>query len=129
MVGFAIMGAANLAQLQTHADAARAKWDVIRNLVGVEENAMPPLSFELQQNYPNPFNPSTTIRFTLQAPGFTSLKVFNLLGQEVATLINEVKPAGRYEATFHAPTLSSGVYLYQLRSGTFVATKKLMYMK
>lgn len=129
MVGFAVVGGANLAQLQTHADAARAKWDVIRNLVSVDDNATPALSFDLQQNYPNPFNQGTNIRFTVQAPGFTSLKVFNLLGQEVATLVNEVKPAGSYEVTVHAPTLSSGVYLYQLRSGTFVATKKLIYLK
>ncbi len=88
-----------------------------------------PHQFALDQNYPNPFNPTTTIRFalTLQAP--TSLTVFDILGKEVATLVNSVLEAGRYSIAFDAAKLSSGTYFYKLQSGNNVAIKKLMVVK
>jgi hypothetical protein len=97
--------------------------------VGVEEVAIRPLAFELQQNYPNPFNPSTNIRFTIPVSGFTSLTIYDLLGREVTRLVNEVKQPGSYEVTWDASGSATGVYLYQLTAGDYVATKKLIFMK
>ncbi len=88
-----------------------------------------PVAFELGQNYPNPFNPSTTIKFSIPESGLVTLKVFNLLGQEVATLLNSEKTAGVYEATFDASTLSSGIYFYTLDSKNFTSTKKMVLLK
>ncbi len=85
--------------------------------------------FSLEQNYPNPFNPSTTIKYQVPMNGLVSLKVYNLIGQEVATLVNEVQNASAYEASFDATTLSSGIYFYTLRAGNFVETKKMMLLK
>jgi L-ascorbate metabolism protein UlaG (beta-lactamase superfamily) len=93
-----------------------------------EKNEVPYL-FSLRQNYPNPFNPTTTIKFTVQENGFTSLKVYNVLGQVVATLINAQLKAGSYEKMFDARNLVSGVYMYRLQSGQFNEVKKLMVLK
>lgn len=95
----------------------------------VEGEKQIPTNFVLEQNYPNPFNPSTTIRFSLPKDGFVSLKVFNLLGQEVASLVNENKTAGNYEINFNASNLSSGVYLYRIKSENYTAVKKLTLLK
>ena len=86
-------------------------------------------SFELNQNYPNPFNPSTIINYTVPVESKVVLKVYNILGKEVATLVNDVKQAGSYNITFNASKLASGVYFYQLSAGNFVSTKKLILMK
>jgi hypothetical protein len=88
-----------------------------------------PTKIELNQNYPNPFNPSTTLQFALSKSGQVRLEVFNLLGQRVATLVNEVLSAGGYHVNFDASALSSGVYLYRLTTGDFVQTKKMVLMK
>ncbi len=93
-----------------------------------DENGIPQ-SFHVQQNYPNPFNPSTTIVFGIAKAGFVSAKVFNLLGQEVAEVMNEYKNAGEYSINFNASHLSSGVYLYRILSGTNVAAKRMVLMK
>jgi hypothetical protein len=85
-----------------------------------------PQSFSLGQNYPNPFNPVTTIRFQLLSSAFTSLKVYDVLGRETSTLVNEVLKAGSYEAHFDASALASGVYVYRLRSGKVVETKRMV---
>jgi photosystem II stability/assembly factor-like uncharacterized protein len=86
-------------------------------------------SFELTQNYPNPFNPSTTIKYSVPTEGKVSLKVYNLLGEEVATLINQNQSAGTYSVSFDASSLSSGIYFYQLSSGNNVSVKKMMLVK
>jgi hypothetical protein len=86
-------------------------------------------SFRLNQNYPNPFNPSTVISYSIPSQSKVTLKVYNILGSEVATLVDENKPAGNYNVTFNAARLSSGVYFYQLKAGNFVSTKKLMLVK
>jgi hypothetical protein len=88
-----------------------------------------PGAFELAQNYPNPFNPSTTIRFSVPAASIVTLKVFNLIGQEVATLVDETVRAGNYETRFDAAELSSGVYIYQLTSGGYSRTRRMLLVK
>ena len=86
-------------------------------------------SYSLLQNYPNPFNPSTKIEFSLPAKQAVSLKVFNLLGQEIATLVNREMNEGNYNINFDASGLSSGIYLYQLKAGNYVQTKKMTLLK
>ena len=85
--------------------------------------------FSLAQNYPNPFNPTTNIRYAVSNMQFVSLKVFDVLGQEVTTLVNEVKPAGEYEIEFSGNGLSSGMYFYKIEAGNFVQTKKMILIK
>lgn len=79
--------------------------------------------------YPNPFNPTTTISFSLPETGYTSLKVYDLLGNEVADLVNEVKDAGSYELQFDGSNLASGMYIYQLQAGSFTQTKKMILLR
>jgi hypothetical protein len=86
-------------------------------------------SFELQQNYPNPFNPTTNISFLLQNSEFVSLKIFNAIGQEVKTLVNENMSAGSHTVEFNATDFTSGIYFYRLESGNTVSIKKMMLMK
>ena len=88
-----------------------------------------PENYTLSQNYPNPFNPSTTIKFSIPQDGLVLLKVYNILGAEVASLVNGNKPAGTYNVTFDASDLSSGVYLYKLITPDFVQTKKMLLVK
>lgn len=88
-----------------------------------------PDKYSLSQNYPNPFNPVTAIKYSIPNEGFVSLKIYNVLGSEVATLVNEFKNAGSYNVSFSAENLSSGVYYYKLKSGTFVETKKMILLK
>ena len=86
-------------------------------------------AFRLEQNYPNPFNPSTKIEFSVPAASRVELKVYNILGQEVATLVNETLKAGNHAVTFDASRLATGVYLYRITAGTFVSTKKMLLLK
>ncbi len=105
----------------------------------IEIDFSTPLNYELSQNYPNPFNPSTKISFQIVETGFTSLKVYDAIGNEVKTLVNENKPAGTYTVDFSARggsafggdayTLPSGIYFYKLEAGSFVETKKMMLLK
>jgi photosystem II stability/assembly factor-like uncharacterized protein len=88
-----------------------------------------PVTYRLEQNYPNPFNPSTNIRFQIPVSGFVSLKVYNLLGQEVARLVNELRQAGSYEVELDGKNLPSGVYFYRLIASSYQATKKLLLLK
>ena len=88
-----------------------------------------PVSFILYQNYPNPFNSTTTIKYIIPNSGDVSLKVFDLLGNEVAILIDGYQESGSYEISFNADNLSSGIYFYQLKTGSFVETKKMLLLK
>ncbi len=88
-----------------------------------------PIGFYLGQNYPNPFNPTTTVHYSIPQRSNVSLKVYDVLGNEVATLVNEEKIAGSYEVEFKAENLSSGIYFYTLQAGSFTQTKKLILMK
>jgi hypothetical protein len=99
----------------------------------VEQTSSVPSSYELSQNYPNPFNPTTQIRYNLEKPGLVSVKVYDLLGREVVTLVNTHQGAGSYTVTFNTAqigrSLSSGVYFYRLESGSFVANNKMLLVK
>ena len=88
-----------------------------------------PEKFELSQNYPNPFNPSTKIKYQITTSNPVSIKIYDVLGNEVATLVNEVQPYGNYEVMFDASLLSSGTYFYKLQAGSFVETKKMLLLK
>jgi hypothetical protein len=88
-----------------------------------------PATTELTQNYPNPFNPSTTIRFSVAQPAPTTLRIYDLLGREVAQLVNERKEPGNYEVRFDASGLASGMYISQFTSGTVTQTKKMILMR
>jgi hypothetical protein len=88
-----------------------------------------PDRYELRQNYPNPFNPNTEIRYDLRAAGLTRLSVYNILGEKVADLVNEVQPAGSYAVNFNGANLSSGVYFYRIQSGSFSDLHKMVLLK
>jgi hypothetical protein len=89
-----------------------------------------PATFSLAQNYPNPFNPSTTINYRLPKDGFVNLKIYNVLGKEIITLVNKEQKAGEYTAHFDASGLSSGIYFYELRvGGNFHEAKKMVFSK
>ena len=98
-------------------------------VMDVKDEGIRPESYMLSQNFPNPFNPATKITFAIPTSSTTTLKIFDMLGREVAVLLNEKKDAGTYTVTFAANNLPSGVYFYQLRSGNFVETKKMLLMK
>ncbi len=98
-------------------------------VTSTESDGVVPEDFHLDQNYPNPFNPSTTIQYGVPATSDVTIKVFNMLGREVATLVNEKKAAGTYQAVFDASQLASGMYIYRIVAGSFVQTKKLMLIK
>jgi hypothetical protein len=110
---------------------------------GIDDLSEPPSGFKLYQSYPNPFNPVTTIKYSIQTTQaspphlrkegiegrFVTLKVYDVNGNEVATLVDEYKPAGSYEVTFDAKNLSSGIYYYRLINGSFSETRKMIHLK
>jgi len=110
-------------------------------IVGIDDNnpLSAPVQFQLYNNYPNPFNPSTMIRYEIPGQArndnmLVVLKVYDVLGNEIATLVNEEKPAGSYEVEFNSrglihQTLPSGIYFYQLKAGSFIETKKMILLK
>ena len=109
-------------------------WDKIFDEIkeattGVKRESVIPDGFKLLQNYPNPFNPTTDVGFRIANFEFVSLKVFDLLGREVATLVNEEKPVGSYELTWNAANLPGGVYFYQLKAGSFIEIKKMILLR
>lgn len=109
--------------------ARSINWLTENVVVGNHQKGNIPYSFNLEQNYPNPFNPSTTIKYSLPSESFTTLKVFDVLGNEVAALVNSQKQAGTYEVEFNASNLSSGIYFYKLQSSGSVLVKKMMVLK
>ncbi len=95
----------------------------------IEVELLSVLEFSLYQNYPNPFNPTTTIQYQLPQDAKATLKVYDVLGNEVATLVNEYRVAGRYEIDFDASNLSSGIYFYRIQAGNFIETKKMILLR
>ncbi len=93
------------------------------------ETNLNPGEFSLSQNYPNPFNPATTISYQIPQTELVTIKVYDVLGREVATLVNEEKTAGSYEVQFTGNGLTSGIYFYQLKVDNFVETKKMILLK
>ena len=100
---------------------------VFSNTVEVEVN--PPLTFALEQNYPNPFNPSTLVKYSIAKDAMVNISVYNAIGEKVATLVNGLQQAGRYEVNFNAGNLTSGVYFYSIEAGDFKAVRKMLLMK
>lgn len=104
-----------------------------RNLPGfitdVEDLNFTPHSFQLDQNYPNPFNPATSIEYRIGSSEYVTLKVYDILGREVATLVNEEKPAGKYDIEFDGSKLSSGIYFFRLKAGNLIETKKMVLLR
>ncbi len=98
-------------------------------LTDVEDEETIPTVFKLEQNYPNPFNPSTTIKFAVPEKSNVLIKVYDILGSEVATLVNEEMDAGWYRKTFNANDYSSGVYLFRMEAGKFISTKKMILLR
>ena len=98
----------------------------VKSILSENQN---PDNFYLFQNYPNPFNPVTTINYQLTMNSFVTLKVYNTLGEEVAILVNGEKPTGKYEVTFDASELSSGIYFYRLKASSFIQSKKMILLK
>ena len=103
--------------------------DCCMSAVGPEPAFLVPSSFGLEQNYPNPFNPSTTIRYSLPKESYVTLRVYNMLGQEMRTLVNEYEEAGYKSVTFDSRALPSGFYFYSLKAGGFSDTKKLLLIR
>ncbi len=110
--------------------ALKGAMSVLGIPVGInQDNEAMPTTYALQQNYPNPFNPSTTIKFSVPKAGNVRLVVYDVLGKEVATLVNNFLNAGQYNFQFNASNLASGIYLYRLEAGSFTQTNKMLLMK
>ena len=98
-------------------------------VAGVDHGASAEFTFRLSSNYPNPFNPSTTIEYTLPHAGYATLRVYNVLGEDVATLLDGEKAVGTFTATWDASGMPSGVYFYRLTVGEYVQTRKMVLMR
>jgi len=114
-----------------YSDVVGTAWGLSQQKSPADQGINVVYVYKLYENFPNPFNPTTKIKFTIPNSALTTLKVYDLLGREIATLINEPKEAGEYQVEFNASKygLSSGVYFYQLRAGSFTATKKFVYLR
>jgi PKD repeat protein len=118
----------NTASFQNY-DYIIKNWMTASPPVNIQDNDLEIEGFELSQNFPNPFNPVTTINWTLPNNGIVTLKVYDMLGREISTLVNEFMQMGRHSVEFNAASLASGVYYYQLKSNNFTSTKKLLLLK
>lgn len=113
------------------ADSLFVLYNLGGGTVGIDEQETEeiPTTFSLSQNYPNPFNPTTTIKYSIPNAGLVTLTVFNILGEQIKTLINQEMPAGNHTVQFNASSLASGIYLYRIQSGSFIQTKKMLLLK
>ncbi|MCK6618903.1 MAG: T9SS type A sorting domain-containing protein [Calditrichaceae bacterium] len=118
-----------VAQLKLNSDFIRLMWDDISTGIAQLENPVIPEHLELEQNYPNPFNPATIIRYHLSVSEFVTLKVYDILGREVATLVNERQITGIYRVPFIAADLASGVYVYRITAGGFSKSRKMVLLR
>ena len=115
----------------TAASSGKLVWWENETVVGVsdEDNDLVPQRFSLEQNYPNPFNPVTTISFSIPDESSVTLKIYDVLGNEIAALVNEEKLAGEYEVNFDGNEFTSGIYFYQLKAGLYSEIKKMTLLK
>lgn len=127
-VAFAVAAGNSLDDLRSAISSARSKYQEILTDVS-SGKATTPVSYNLNQNYPNPFNPSTTIKYQVAKQSNVTLRVYDILGREIATLVNEEKPAGSYSVNFIASAFSSGIYFYQIKAGSYTAVKKMILLK
>ena len=131
--GFAVPAGTNRLKFHSYSgfgDVAYLDSICIVHPVGIIRNGNElPKIYSLAQNYPNPFNPSTLINYSLPKAGNVELKVYDVLGREVAVLVNEFKQVGNYSVQFNANNFASGVYFYKLKAGDFVSTKKMLLVK
>ncbi len=123
-VGVGVFGEGDIAAL---ADILYTTYDIV--LTSVDDDANLVRNFDLAQNYPNPFNPSTVINYTLAERSNVTLKVYDVLGKEVASLVNNSQEVGSHQVTFDASNLASGLYIYTLNAGNFTSSKKMMFLK
>ncbi len=116
---------------ELHAGTDSGIWKIALNTLEVSERVKTtvPSGYQLKQNYPNPFNPSTAIQFSMTHTGYVTLRVYNLLGEEIASLFSKILPAGTYETNWDASNFSSGIYFYRLQVNGFIETKKLLLVK
>jgi hypothetical protein len=111
-------------------DTLKAAIDgLVKFTAGITDASNNPKAFTLGQNYPNPFNPTTVITYQIPTASYVSLKVYDILGREVALLVNENQITGYYNITFNARNLPSGVYFYRMNAGNYTSVKKLVLMK
>lgn len=98
-------------------------------ITSVDEEELLPIEYKLEQNYPNPFNPSTIIKFAVPERSNVIIKIYNITGEEIQTLVNEEKERGWYEIKFNSNGLASGIYLYRMQAGSYISIKKMMLIK
>jgi len=98
-------------------------------IVDVEEEEILPIVYKLEQNYPNPFNPSTIIKFAVPERSIVLIKIYDILGSEILTLVNEEMERGWYERVFNASGSASGMYIYRMQAGNYISTKKMLLIK
>ena len=102
---------------------------VVEEATDIEKENNLPVEFSLGQNFPNPFNPTTKINYSIPEQSYVTLKVFDVLGREVKTLVNKEQPVGNFEVEFNASDFTSGIYFYRIQAGEFVESKKMVLMK
>ncbi len=108
---------------------SKGTWQATRQLTDIEDLHSIPTGYSLDQNFPNPFNPSTSIRFSIPHASFVSLKVFNLLGEEVGSIVNQNLPAGTFNFQWNASGVPSGVYFYKIQAGQYTQSRKMVVIK
>ena len=123
------MNIVRVTNTSSDATAINPVWMPIDNSTFSDEVNLLPEHFQLCQNYPNPFNPSTTISYSVPIKNIISIKIYDVLGNEVVVLVDEEKFVGKYEVEYEASGLTSGIYFYQLISGRFAETKKMILLK
>jgi subtilisin family serine protease len=128
-VAFAVLAGDDQNALRDAITNARTKYGEIIITDVEEDDDVTPTAFALEQNYPNPFNPSTRIKFSLPDNAFTTLKIYDVLGNEVTTLVNEERPAGIYDVEFNAEKLTSGIYIYRIQAGNYNDSRKMILLK
>ena len=109
--------------------ADAVKIGMVDESLAADDNDTSPKEYQLSQNYPNPFNPLTVINYQVPKEGMVTIKIYNVLGKEIATLVNEYKKSGRYHTEFNGSGIASGVYIYRIQAGEYTASRKMVLLK